>query len=181
MSTGQLVSLVVAAVLVFWVIGAYNRLVGLRNAIAAAWAPIDTALKRRHEIVPTLLAELRAELPDEHRTFDALLAASVQVAACSDAVRARPSTARPVASLALAEGVYAGAVARLVALVEQHPRLAAKDAVAPLLAELKEIDGRLVFSRQWFNDAAAVYDEAARQFPTSLLAGLFRFGAAGRL
>ena len=56
MSFGQIVSLVVAAVLLFWAIGAHNRLIALRNAIGSAWAQLDALLKRRQALVEQLLA-----------------------------------------------------------------------------------------------------------------------------
>jgi len=59
--------------------------------------------------------------------------------------------------------------------------IAAAHAAADKLAELRELDTRLVFARQWFNDSASNYDAAVRQYPTHLLAGLFGFARAGRL
>ena len=47
MSTTSLVSLVVFALLLFWAVGAYNRLVRLKNVIANAFGQIDVQLKRR--------------------------------------------------------------------------------------------------------------------------------------
>jgi len=181
MSALEVAIIAVVAVLGFWCLGAYNRLVGLRNAIGAAWAPIEAALARRHELTAALLVGLRRDLGDEHALLDSLLAASVQVRACADAVRARASAAEPLASLALAEGVYRAAAARLVDLVGQHPDVAAQSDIAGTLAELRELDTRLAFARQWFNDSASNYDAAVRQYPTRWLAGLFGFARAGRL
>lgn len=177
----ELATIAVVAVLGFWCLGAYNRLVGLRNAIGAAWTPIDAALARRHELTAALRVALGRELRDEHAWLDSLLAASLQVRACADAVRTRASAAEPLASLVLAEGVYSAAAARLSALADQRPDVAAHSDIADALAELRELDTRLVFARQWFNDSASNYDAAVRQYPTHLLAGLFGFARAGRL
>jgi LemA protein len=53
--------------------------------------------------------------------------------------------------------------------------------VAEALRALQELEPRLAFARQLFNDAAQAYNEAARQFPTRLLTHLFGFGTAGKL
>ena len=65
MSTDQLLLVAGAALLVFWMLGAHNRLVALRNAIIAAWAQVDEPLQRRAAALQPLVAGLRAQLPDE--------------------------------------------------------------------------------------------------------------------
>ena len=47
-----LVLLAVLALLAFWVIGAYNGLIALKNQVANAWKQIDVQLKRRHDLIP---------------------------------------------------------------------------------------------------------------------------------
>jgi LemA protein len=55
MSTTQIVSWIVLAVIVFWGVGAYNRLVRLRNVIGNSFAEIDVQLKRRYDLIPNLV------------------------------------------------------------------------------------------------------------------------------
>jgi LemA protein len=86
-----------------------------------------------------------------------------------------------VASLALAEGVFGGAMARLLALLGEHPDLAAHADVAAPMAELVDVESRLAFSRQAFNDAVLAFNAAVRQFPTRLLSRAFGLRVAGRL
>ena len=181
MSFGQIVSTALAAVLLFWAIGAHNRLIALRNAIGAAWVQLDSLLKRRHALIESLLVVLRREIGESTHEFDAVLAASMQAAACASAVRARPSAAPAVASLSMAEGVYGGAMARLLGLLDAHADIARRDGVAPLIGELVEIETRLGFTRRAFNEAASAFNQAVRQFPTRLLSRLFGLRTAGRL
>ncbi|MCZ8254634.1 MAG: LemA family protein, partial [Polaromonas sp.] len=49
MSLSTLVVIVVFALLVFWAVGAYNRLIRLKNIIANAFGQIDVQLKRRYD------------------------------------------------------------------------------------------------------------------------------------
>ena len=179
MNTPLLVACGVLAVLLFWSVGAYNRLVALRNAIGVAWAQIDEPLRRRRELLQQLVGLLREPLAAEHAALDAVLAASEQAHAASLAVRPRPGEALAVESLQLAEKVLAGALARLRALLEQHP--ADEPALAECRHEIDAIEQKLVFRRQLYNQAAHHYNDAVRQFPTSLLTPLFRFAAAGTL
>jgi LemA protein len=75
----------------------------------------------------------------------------------------------------------AAAGSRVLALLEQHPQVQGQPGVAGHLAALREIEPRLAFARQLFNEAAQTYNQAARQFPTYLLTRLYGFGTAGRL
>lgn len=181
MNWSQIVGLGAAAVLLFWAIGARNRLMALRNAIGAAWSPLQGALERRRALVDALLAGLRPAPRDDALALDALLAAAVQVSACSDALRARPSAASAAASLGVAEGVFAQAMARVLALIDEHPVLAERPAVAPALAELAEVETQRGFARQNYNAAVDAYNEAVGQFPTRLLTRGFGMRMAGRV
>ena len=105
MTTSQTVTLLLFVVLMFWVVGAYNRIIEMRNAIASAYAQVDAQLRRRHELLPQLVAALRPRFEGEQGTFDAVLAASEQAHVAANAARARPGAARAVASLSLAEQV----------------------------------------------------------------------------
>jgi len=180
-STQQLLLIAAAALLVFWTLGAHNRLVALRNAIIAAWAQVDEPLKRRAAALAALVAGLRAHLPDESGALDAALAAQSQLQAAADALGARPALAPRASALAAAEAALSAALSRLLALLEQRSGLAGADDLTPHVAALRDATQRLAFARQLFNDAVRHYNEAAQQFPTRLLAGLFGFGAAGTL
>jgi LemA protein len=181
MSTQQLLLLAAAALLVFWVLGAYNRLVALRNDIGAAWVQVDAPLQRRSKAITALVAALRPRLSDERGALDALSAAQTQVQGAADALRQGPALARRARALASAESILAAALARLLALLEQRPDMSLEAELAPHLDALHDAAPRLAFARQLFNDAVRAYNEAARQFPTRVLARVFGFGQAGVL
>ncbi len=181
MTSTHLVALGVAALLVFWMLGAHNRLMTLRNAIGAAWAQLDDASRQRGQAVAELTSQLRAHLPHEHGSLDALLVANTQVQDACAAVRARPSAAAVALTLAGAEVALGASLSRVLALLEQHPALLADDAVAPPVLALRQAEPRLAFGRQLFNHAAAAYNQAALQWPTRAVTRLFGFSAAGLL
>ncbi len=170
-----------AALLVFWMLGAHNRLVALRNAIIAAWAQVDEPLQRRAAALLPLVDALRAHLPDEQGALDAVQAAQTQFQSAADALRTRPAMAPRAAALVSAEAALQATLSRLLALLEQRTDLAGADDLAPHVAALRDTGQRLAFARQLFNDAVRSYNEAAHQFPTRLLSSLFGFGPAGTL
>lgn len=181
MSQTQIAVLAFAAVLVFWMVGAYNRLVALRNGIGSAWSLVDEVLKKRGEAVQALVLGVGESLPGEQGALDALMAAQAQVRSAADALGARPVDATLAAAVVGGEAAMASAASRVLALLEQHDELRRADAVAPHVGVLRDSAAKLAFSRQLFNEAAAAYNDAARLFPTRLLAELYRFGPAGRL
>ncbi len=181
MNSTQIAAWAGAAVLVFWAVGAYNRLVSLRNDIARAFAPVDTQIRQRHVLLVQWVDSLRPFLDHAPQTLDALLAACGQLQTACDVVRLRPSAARPMASLRVAEDTLAAARARLAAELPAKPEMLAGVGVAVLGEELAAADTMLGFARRQFNEATQTYNDAVDQFPTWVIAGLFRFRGAGTL
>ena len=181
MSTGQITAWAVGAVLVFWGVGAYNRLVSLRNDISRAFVPVDAQIRQRHQLLEQWVDALRPARPGDAVAFDAVIAACGQLQAACDVVRSRPSAARPMASLRLAEDTLAEARLRLKGVLPTQVDELAALGVASLTEELATADNTLVFARRQFNQATQGYNEALDQFPTWLIAGLFGFRGAGIL
>jgi len=172
---------ILAALLLFWGIGAYNRLMRLRNAIGEAFGQLDQHLGERAEVCAQLLTRLRPLLASEQATFDTLDAAQTEAQAATQAARARPYAGDPVAHLAVSSAVHAAALTRLMSLLEHHPELREQDGIDALVDELKLIERQRAFSRQVFNQAVGQYNEAQAQFPTRILASLYGFKEARSL
>jgi LemA protein len=179
--SGQIVAIVAAALLFFWMVGAYNRLMRHRNGIGRAWAQFDEQLQRRAEALPTLLAALEGQFAAERSALDAVGNLQQQVQRAAGAMRAAPIASENAAALVAAMGQLDSALTRLLALLDQQPSLEGFEPVAATRRELHDSELRLAFARQRFNDGAQSYDAAITQFPTRLLTGFFRFGPAGRL
>ena len=180
-STTQWAVLALAAVAVFWMVGAYNRLVALRNAIGGACGQIDLAVKHRGAALVPLVAALREPLAGEQGALDAFVAAHDQTALALAALCSQPVARASAASWVRAETALAAASSRVMALLEQQPALVAAPAVAALVATWREGESQLAFARRVFDAAAQAYNDAAQQPPTSWLLRLFGFGPAGLL
>lgn len=167
------------AVLGFWMVGAHNRIVALRAAIGEAWSQVDTLLARRDVALVAVAKQLWDVWPTGRSTLDALAAAQHQLQTAVLAVRVKPSRARPVAMLQAAEDALGATIARLLNQVQADPALGTHDDVAAQLMVLFEAGPQLLQARQRFNQSSSAYNAAIRQFPTSLLAPVFRFESAG--
>lgn len=181
MSTQSLVLIAVFALLLFWAVGAYNRLVRLKNVIANAFGQIDVQLKRRYDLIPNLVEAAKKYLLHERETLEAVIAARNQARAASDAARSRPTHAPEVLALASAEQVLTGSLERLFALTEAYPELKADQTIRELGEELTSTENKVAFARQAYNDCVLDYNNAQAQFPTLLVARLFGFASAAML
>lgn len=181
MSVEQLAVLAVAALLVFWMVGAYNRLVALRNVIAGAWVGIGEALQQRGEVVAPLLLALQEPLTAEQGALDAFRSSHGQAQAAAAEMKAQPLSAGAVAAWRSAESALASAASRLLALLEQHAELRVTPAVATAVATWHLAESRLAYGCQVFDTAVAAYNEATAQLPTRWLLRLFGFAPASRL
>lgn len=182
MSSGQITLLAIAAVVVFWMVGAYNRLVALRTAIGQAWAPLEAQLQQRRAALTPAVPVLREALQEDPHAAEALLGALAQVQAAADAVRVRPVSVELPAALLTAEQALAAALARVFALIEYHPELRDGDGeVTQARQALLALEPQLAFARQLFNLAVDQYNEAVRQFPTNVLAAVYGFRTAGHV
>ena len=185
MTTEQTLALIAAAVLVFWGVGAYNRLVRLRHEIVRAYTALEVEITQRHALLLRWTDALRPVLEGSPQAADAVRAAAEQVLIASERARLRPSAARIIASLRLAEDTLAAARARLLAELPAHLHQNSLSGTSLELAgftdELAATGSTLAFARRQFNEAADAYNEAVLQFPTVLIASLFGFRAAGSL
>ncbi len=162
-----MISLILLAVIVLFVflgIGAYNKLVSLRNQVANAWKQIDVQLKRRHDLIPNLIETVKGAMNFERETLEAVVSARNKAIAAS--------TSGSVAATATAETQLTGALGRLLAVVEAYPDLKATGNVAQLQEELTATENKIGFSRQLYNDTATQYNTAQQTFPTMLFAGM---------
>jgi len=160
---GLVIFIAIAVLVGFWVIGAYNGLIALKNRVLNAWKQIDVQLKRRHDLIPNLIETVKGAMNFERQTLEAVISA-----------RNRAMSAQGVAATAKAEGELTQALGRLFALTEAYPDLKATGNVAQLQEELTSTENKIAFARQLYNDEATLYNTKQMQFPTNLVAGLAR-------
>lgn len=184
MTTSSVVSWTIAAVLVFWAVGAYNRLMRLRAEANSAFANVDGELARQVELVrqqlPAPEPTQPAPLGDEPTSFWAgLHAAASQLAATLAAARSKPLNPHNIAALSAACNV-------LSAAWDRAERDDAHDLAGPRLPETVLLGRRQALlqahaAAESFNGAVTRYNEAIGQFPALLLAWLFGFKPARAL
>lgn len=175
MSVSLWVFIAVGLVVFFWAVGAYNRLVRLKNAIANAFGQIDVQLKRRYDLIPNLVEVARRYLAHEAQTLEAVIAARNHARTAEQTAAGSPLNAVALGALAGAEQALGGALGKLFAVVEDYPDLKADQSMRELSEELTSTENRVGFARQAYNDHVLEFNDAAAQFPTLVIARLFGF------
>ena len=159
-----IVLLILTVLVVVWFVGAYNSLIALKNQVANAWKQIDVQLKRRHDLVPNLLAAVKGAMNFERETLEAVISArnqAIQVSSGGD-----------VSKIAASEGQLTGALHRLLAVVESYPDLKATTNIGQLQEELTSTENKIAFARQLYNDVTTQYNTKQKQVPTVFVAGM---------
>jgi LemA protein len=179
--TSFLIFLGFIAVVVFWAIGIYNRLVNERNRVKNAFAQIDVQLTRRYDLIPNLVEVVKGYMKHERETLEAVINARNSASASLDAAKADPANAQMIKELGASEGALTSALGRMFALSEAYPDLKANQNMMQLQEELASTENKVAFSRQAFNDSVLQYNNSAENFPNSIIAGFFSFALASFL
>ncbi|MEH6641884.1 LemA family protein [Vreelandella glaciei] len=176
MALTLIIIVAIIAVIAFYVIGIYNRLVSLKNRFENAFAQIEVQLKRRHDLIPNLVETAKGYLSHERETLQSVIEARNTAAAGLKAAAANPGSAKAMADLGGAEGALTQAMGRLNVVMEAYPDLKASDNMQQLSEELTSTENKVAFARQSFNDAVMHYNTYRQSFPPVAVAGMFGHG-----
>jgi LemA protein len=156
---------VIVVVLAVSVLG-YNGLVRRRDQVDSAWSQVDLQLRRRSELISSLVEAIDGYAGHERGTLEAVTEA-----------RARAMGAHGPVEQASAESALTGALMSLFAMVESYPDLRASQGFVELQRELSATEDRAAYSRQYYNDAVLTYNNAVTAVPRRVLAVMFKFRA----
>lgn len=153
------------ALIIFYVIATYNKLVGMRVHMNEAWSDISVQLKRRYNLVPNLVETVKGYASHESKTLENVIAAR------GAAVSATGSPAEQSG----AENIFAGALRQLLAVSEAYPELLANEGFLKLQGELQELEDIIQKARRFYNGNVRIMNVAVQTFPSNIIAGLFSF------
>src|SRR5216117_1230331 len=159
------IALIVGSVVLAWAVFTFNRLIRLRQLGDNAWADIDVQLKRRHDLIPSVVAVVQGHAGYERSTLEALTQArgrAVQASQAGPATRARE------------EDPLGNALQRVVAVAEAYPELKAAASFAALQATLTDVEDHLQNARRYYNAVVRDFNTAIAQFPSGIIAGMMR-------
>ena len=159
--------LAVIALIAFFLIGIYNRLVTLRQRVREAWSDIDVQLKRRYDLIPNLVETVKGYAAHEKTVFENVTNARANAIAAG-------ATGTPE-QRAQAENILTGALRSVFAVAENYPQLQASQNFRDLQEQLTATEDKIAFARRFYNGNVRDYNTALQTFPTNVLAGMFGF------
>jgi LemA protein len=167
-----LVVVVVAVLLVMAVMGSYNRLVTLEEAVKTAWSQVENVYQRRADLVPNLVETVKGAAAFEKDTFTAVTEARARV---GQVTLGKLPDAAEMQKFQTAQDGLSSALSRLLVVVEKYPELKATQAFRDLQVQLEGTENRIAVERRRFNEAAQAFNTLRRRFPTVIVASLFGF------
>ncbi|PZF56765.1 LemA family protein [Curtobacterium sp. MCSS17_008] len=166
MDTGLVTTLIVVGVVVvllvvigiyLWV--TYNSLVTLKVRVDEAWSDITVQLKRRADLIPTIVDTVKGYAAHEKSVFD-------------DVTKARSETlgAGDAASASAAEGHMQKALKSVFAVAEGYPQLQSSQNFLQLQSELVDTEDKIQAARRFYNGGVRELNTKIRVFPNSTFA-----------
>jgi LemA protein len=150
-----------------WAVLVFNRLVRLRNQVRSAWADIDVQLKRRHDLVPDLVATVTGYAAHERGALERVTELRTQAVAL-----------RSPSRLGEVESSLQQALARVMILQEAYPDLKANETFLQLQRDLVEVEDHLQYARRFYNGSVRDYHNGIQRVPDLAVARVFGFGPA---
>jgi LemA protein len=166
-----LIAGVVVLVIVLWLVFTYNGLITARNRTQEAWSEIEVELKRRHDLIPNLVATVQGYMTHERGTLEAVTNARANAVAAG-------ATGDPQ-KIGQAENMLTQSLRSLFAVSENYPDLKAISAFTNLQENLQATEDKLEFSRRFYNGNVRDYNTKLQTLPTSLIAGMLGFKPYG--
>ncbi len=159
-----IIIIAVVAIIVLYLIGAYNGLVRLRNNRENAFANIDVQLKQRHDLIPQLVESVKGYAAHEKSLLEGITKA-----------RTAAMGATTIDEKIQAENQLTTALNGLKVAVEAYPDLKANQNFLQLQNEIADIENKLAATRRFFNSATKELNTSVESFPTNIIAGMFGF------
>ena len=167
-----IIILLLVVLLVIWGIGAYNGLVNLRNRVANGWAQIDVQLKQRADLVPNLVQTVKGYASHESTVLEEVTKARADVA------QAQAAGGDQMQSRADAEQRLGQSLVTLMARAEAYPELKANQNFLDLQRQLKDLEDKIAYARQFYNDVVQKFNTRIETVPSNIIASLFHFRQA---
>ena len=154
----------IIVLLVIMVIGYKNKFVVLDNRVKNAWSQIEIQLQNRFSLIPNLVEIVKGYAKHEKETFEGIASA-----------RSRYMSANTPQEKMDANNQLTGFLGRLFSITESYPELKANTSFENLQAQLVEVENKIRFARQFYNDTVTEYNQTIQMFPGSLFAGFFNY------
>ena len=164
MSLTNIILLIISASLTLYFIIIYNKFISLRAGIDASESDIDVQLKRRFNLIPSLVDAVKGYKAHESETLKAVIQA-----------RTLSQNANTIGEKTTAANMLSGALGKIFALAEAYPDLKANTNFLQLQNELANLEETIQNSRRYYNAIVRDYNAKLDSFPDLIVARNLKF------
>jgi LemA protein len=158
---GSLALLIVVSLVFLLVV--YNRLIMLRNKVQEAFSTMDVCLKKRYDLIPSLVEVVKGYAGHESDVLQKVTA-----------MRAKTGSG-DLRSQIDGEMKISDALHSLFVVAEAYPDLKANSSFLNLQEQLSHIEDEIARSRRYYNGSVREYNNQCQLFPLNIVASLFGF------
>ena len=170
-----IILIIIAVAAGLGLMSSYNGLVKAETEIDSVWANVESSYQRRADLIPNLVNTVKGQANFEQQTLTNVIEARAK--ATQTKIDPSNLTEEQLNEFHQNQNQVGSALSRLLVTVEQYPQLKANEGFMNLQAQLEGTENRINVARNKFNEAARIYKEKVRQFPTKLAAMIFGFKA----
>lgn len=163
-----LIIIAAIAVVVLWIMGAYNGFVEQQEKATTALANVEAAYQRRADMLPQLAKTVKAYAKHEKETFEEVTKARSQAAQIH--LDANDLTPEKIKQFEQVQGELQQALTKLMAVAEAYPELKASENFKALQDQIEGTENRINEARRSYNEAVQDYNAAIRKMPKGLIA-----------
>lgn len=167
MDIGAIIIIIIISallVLTFYIIGLYNRLIDAKNRIEDQFTQIDLELKKKIDLISSLVEIVKDYAKHEEKIINELTTVCNKV-----------EKAKNINDKILASNNMNRALNRIFALTDTYSDLKKNKNFLSLQNKLEESDDRINYARTFYNDVVLDYNNLREQFPSNLIAKIFKF------
>jgi len=144
---------------IFWLWTVYNSLIGIKNRVRQAWSNIDVELKRRFDLIESLVNVIKGFQKYECETQETLVILRSQIKkGTSDGSTPDLAACSPCLSI----------------LIENYPEIKSNELFRNLHDNLAETEQRIALARGYYNEMVSYYNDRRERVPECYVATMAR-------
>ncbi len=164
---------IIPAVIIIWLVAAYNGFIRLRTRTDEAWSDIEVQLKRRFDLIPNLVETVKGYATHEKGTLDAVTLARSKATQMN--IDPSKITHEQMVQFSSAQGDLSQALGKLLAISESYPDLKANQNFMQLSGEISDTENKIQAARRFYNGNVRDLNIKVESFPSNLIAKIFNF------
>ncbi len=142
----------------------YNNLVQKRNRVEEAFSTMDVYLKKRWDLIPSLVKIVKEYAKHEKQTLKEVIELRNQAYSQMD-----------LSEKVEVNNQLSQKIPKLIALEESYPNLKASDTFQEFSKQLAKVEEDLANARKYYNGTVRIFNNKIEMFPSNLVSKIFGF------